>query len=459
MTKTGRSMAPLIALPVVCALILVAVFSFDDGDDDSGPVSAGDGTGATARLTGFEAVLGKLPVPAGNPQSDAKIELGKLLFFDPRLSGNNQISCATCHAPDKGFSDGVARQIGPKGELGRNAPTIWNSAYVDFPFWDGRSSSLEDQAAGPMRAEVEMAASIPELLEELRAVPEYKERFKSVFGDDVVSFDNVAKAIAAFERTIVTANSAWDKFKAGDKGALTDEQRQGEQLFNSTRTNCGSCHVPPLFSDNRFHVLAVPQVGPKKEDVGRFEVTSDPADKGAFKTPTLRNVEFSGPYMHTGGLATLEDVVEFYNAGGGAVPGVVKSPLIKPLNLTAAEKKALVAYMKALSDTTLRVTPPKLPGLGAGAAPAKPQSQAGGKVTGKVALLGLKFVPQDVTVKPGEAVEWTWQEAVDHNVTGPGFTSKTQSAGTFTHTFAKAGTFKYNCTIHGEFMSGTIKVG
>lgn len=456
MAKPAKSMAPLIALPVLCAVILVAIFAFDD-DDDSRPVAAGPGAGAAAELTGFEAVLGKLPVPAGNPRNDAKVELGRLLFFDPRLSGRGDLSCSSCHDPDKGFSDGVARRIGPKGELGRNSPSLWNTAYVDFPFWDGRASSLEDQASGPMRAEVEMAATIPELLEKLRAIPGYKQRFRDVFGDEVVTLDSVTKAIAAFERTILTSSSAWDRFKAGDDGALTDEQRQGEKLFNSARSGCGSCHTPPLFADNRFHVLGVPQAGPKAEDFGRFAVTDDPADRGAFKTPTLRNVEFSGPYMHTGGLATLEDVVEFYNAGGGAVPGVRKDPLIRPLNLTAAEKKSLVAYMKALSDTTLRFPRPKLPGLESGTtAPVK--KAEGGKVTGKVILKGLKFAPEATTVKAGEAVEWTWGEEVDHNVTGPDFNSETMRAGTFTHTFAKAGTYKYNCTIHGDFMSGTVTV-
>lgn len=308
----------------------------------------------------FEAVLGELPVPAGNPQTPAKIALGEVLFFDPRLSGNNQISCATCHDPKQGFTTNEARFVGPKGELGRNTPTVWNSAYVDFPFWDGRTASLEEQAGGPMRADVEMGAKVPELLEKLKAIPEYQQRFKEVYGENGITFTNVAGAIAAYERTVISANSAFDKFTAGDKAALTDEQKKGQDLFFSDRTSCNSCHTAPLFSDNKFHAIGVPQEGPKSEDLGRFEVTQDEQDKFAFKTPTLRNVELTGPYMHTGGVKTLEDVITFYDIGGGNVPN--KDPRIKPLNLTPEEKQALVAFMKALTDApTFNV--PKLPGL------------------------------------------------------------------------------------------------
>lgn len=323
-----------------------------------------------------------MPVPAGNPQTAEKVELGRLLFFDTRLSGNNQMSCATCHNPEMGFSDGLPRATGAQGELGRNSPTIWNAAYVDFPFWDGRTASLEEQAAKPIVADVEMNQKVPELVQELEAVPEYRDRFRKVFNTDTISFTDVTRAIAAFERTVLTFNSPFDRFEAGDESALSNEAAQGRTLFFG-KAACSSCHVAPLFTDNRFHVLGVPQVGPKAAaeepaqseqeaeglvptgrrvsgDLGRFEVTGDPKDHGAFRTPTLRNVEVSGPYMHDGAFKTLDEVVTFYNEGGGDVDN--RSKLVTALNLTEQEQKALVAFMKALTDTSsTKITPPKMP--------------------------------------------------------------------------------------------------
>jgi cytochrome c peroxidase len=342
----------LLLLPLLFAV--AGGIACNKSSDKSGKEAKGQ------KLVGFEAVLGKLSVPAGNPQSEAKVELGKMLFFEPRISGNGQISCATCHDPDKGFADGLPRFPGPKGELGRNTPTVWNAAYVDFPFWDGRTSSLEEQAGGPMRADVEMGANVPDLIAKLKAIPEYDQRFKAVFGDSGITFTNIARAIAAFERTVISANSAWDRFEAGDKNALTDEQKKGRDLFFSERTSCNSCHTAPLFTDNRFHAIGVPQKGPKAEDLGRFNVTQDEQDKFAFKTPTLRNIELTAPYMHTGGFRTLDDVVAFYDSGGGDVP--TKNPaLIRRLNLTPEERSALVAFMRALTDAP-KINRPTLPG-------------------------------------------------------------------------------------------------
>jgi cytochrome c peroxidase len=361
--------AGLLLLPLLSGLIGGAVAcSKSKSNEVKGP-----------KLEPFETVLGKLPVPPGNPQTPAKIELGKLLFFDARLSGNQKISCATCHDPAQGFTLPVARFVGPKGELGRNTPTIWNSAYVDFPFWDGRTSSLEEQAGGPMRADAEMGAKVPELLAHLKAVPEYQQRFKDVYGENGITFTNVAGAIAAFERTIISADSAWDRFQAGDKGALTDEQKTGRDLFFSERTSCNSCHTAPLFTDNKFHAIGVPQEGPKTEDLGRFNVSQDEQDKFAFKTPTLRNVERTAPYMHTGGLKTLEEVIGFYNGGAGNAP--VKDPRIRRLNLTRDEERALVAFLKALTDESHNVTPPKLPGLAQPFGPGRANTAVGPKPT------------------------------------------------------------------------------
>jgi cytochrome c peroxidase len=461
--RAGTGWALLI-LPVLTTAILAVIFALDD-DDDATRLAA-----VTATAPGYEAVLGKMPVPPGNPMTDRKIALGKLLFFDPRLSGDNQLSCASCHAPDRGFSDGVARNTGPKGELGRNAPTIWNAAYADEPFWDGRASSLEQQAGGPLRADVEMAASIPELLKELEAIPEYVAHFREVFGEEGITFSNIVKAIAAFERTIVTADSPWDRYQAGDRNALTREQRRGEELFMSSRTSCSTCHTPPLFTDNGFHNLGVPQEGPLREDPGRYEVTKDPRDRGAFKTPTIRNIEFSGPYMHTGGFPSLESVIDFYDAGGGPDPYGTKSRFIRPLNLTKAEKKALVAYMKSLSDTSLRIDRPKLPGMVA----TKPESRDGAvphqdhggdanadRPAATVMIENLQFHRRKVTIKAGESVRWLWKEAVDHNIASREpdlFRSAIKRNGSFTHTFAKPGTYEYVCQVHGAAMTGSVVV-
>ena len=376
MKKIGWSRTGLLLVPLVLGLVGGAVACSKSKDK----AAKGD------KLESFETVLGKLSVPPGNPQTPAKIELGKLLFFDPRLSGNKQISCASCHDPAKGFTTPVARFVGPKGELGRNTPTVWNSAYVDFPFWDGRTSSLEEQAGGPMRAEAEMGSKVPELIAALKAVPEYQQKFKDVYGDNGLTFTNVAGAIAAFERTIVSADSPYDKFQAGDKGALTDEQKRGKDLFFGERTSCNSCHTAPLFTDNKFHAIGVPQEGPKTEDLGRFNVTQDEQDKFAFKTPTLRNVDRTGPYMHTGGLQSLEEVVAFYNGGAGNAPN--KDPRIRRLNLTPDESKALVAFLKALTDESHNVSPPKLPGQ------ALPSSRSGANSVAAPKLLhSPRFTP------------------------------------------------------------------
>ncbi len=374
---------------LVLAAITLVAWSCTNGGEEPKATAPED----QAEVGTVESVLGAIPIPPGNPQTPEKVELGKMLFFDPRLSGNNQMACATCHSPDNGFSDGVPRNSGPKGELGRNSPTIWNAAYADFLFWDGRVASLEEQAAKPIPADVEMAQPIPELIEELKAIPQYPELFGKAFGSEEITFTRIIRAIAAFERTIVTANSPFDRFQAGDQTALSMEAQEGMRLFND-KAACVSCHAAPHFTDYSFHVLGVPEVGPKLADVaasqqraegliprgrrvpadlGRFEVTGDPQELGAFKTPTLRNTELTGPYMHDGVFPTLEEVVAFYNRGGGDADN--KSPLIQPLNLSPEEEKALVAFLKSLTDTSVRVEPPELP-PGPGGAPAPPPGGA-----------------------------------------------------------------------------------
>ena len=313
------------------------------------------------KMTEFQGDLGPLPsipIPRNNPQTDAKVELGKMLFFDKRLSGDNTISCGTCHDPDKGFADGKVRAIGFGGkELGRHSPTVLNAAYNGPQFWDGRAASLEEQAEKPIEAEVEMNLPRAVLVSRLLAIPEYKRRFQEVFGE-APSLENVAKAIAAFERTVVASDSPFDRYARGDKKALTDQEKRGLILFMS-KAACSQCHNGPNFTDNQFHVLGVPQQGPLAEDMGRYTVTKEGKDKMAFKTPTLRNIALTAPYAHDGAFQTLEEVVEFYNKGGVSVPN--KSAKILKLNLTQREKEDLVAFLKALTGKLPLISMPQLP--------------------------------------------------------------------------------------------------
>lgn len=331
----------LVVLPLATA---VAVLAIGWSTDSARPASAAQ-------------VLGAVPVPADNPQTPGKVALGKLLFFDPRLSGPNTVACATCHQPGAGLSDGLPRSIGVNGELPRNAMTVWNSAYMRTLHSDGNRVSLEDQAVQAIPGAA-MGQPFPALLTELGAIPEYRRRFAEVFPDGVTPA-NTAKAIAAFERSLLTFRSPYDRYAAGDNHALTAEQRAGMRLFFSGRTGCSSCHVAPLFTDNAWHSLGVPQAGPKAVDNGRAEVSRNPADTGAFKTLTLRNVELTRPYMHDGVFTTLDQVVAFYVGGGGAGPHT--SPLVKPLDLDAREQKALVAFLRSLTDPGARVDAPRLP--------------------------------------------------------------------------------------------------
>ena len=302
--------------------------------------------------------LPKMPIPAQNLQTEAKVELGRMLFFDPRLSKDNTISCASCHVPAAGFADPRQFSLGMGGQQGgRNAPTVLNTGYQTLQFWDGRAGSLEEQALGPVQNPIEMAETPPNVVKKLNAVPEYRKRFKEVFGTEVTK-EGIARAVAAFERTVVSTNSAFDKYVAGDKKALSDPAQRGLALF-AGKARCVSCHNGPNFTDNKFHNIGVPQVGPLKEDLGRYVVTKQDKDRGAFKTPTLRSVALTAPYMHDGVFKTLEEVIEFYNKGGESVTG--KDALMNALKLTDPEKKDLVEFLKALTGESLKVSVSKLP--------------------------------------------------------------------------------------------------
>jgi cytochrome c peroxidase len=299
-----------------------------------------------------------VPMPSTNLNYAAKVALGKQLYFDGRLSQNNAISCAFCHNPVAGFADPNQTSVGVGGKRGgRQAPTVYNTAFNSSQFWDGRAGSLEEQAIGPIHNPIEMAETHENVVVKLGKIKGYREQFQSALGTGV-NIQGIAEAIAAYERTIISTNSAFDKFILGDKKAMGEDAQRGMSVFKG-KGRCILCHNDANFTDNRFHNLGVPQVGPMEEDVGRYDVTLRESDKGAFKTPTLRSITETAPYMHDGAFKTLEEVVDFFDKGG--IPNPQLSPLIKPLGLAPQEKIDLLAFLKALTGEPIPFEFPKLP--------------------------------------------------------------------------------------------------
>ncbi len=293
------------------------------------------------------------PVPLSNLQTPAKVALGKKLFFDPKLSVNGSISCAFCHMPKAGFADPRPVSIGVGGKRGgRNAPSALNAAYLDRQFWDGRAGSLEEQAIGPLTNPVEMENPTNQsVVDRLRKIPFYHRSFREVFGGDV-SIDRIGEAIAAYERTLLTPNTPYDRYLMGEKKALSPSAQKGFLLFKG-KARCVLCHSGALLTDQSYHNLGVPQMGTLSTDVGRYAISHDPADKGKFRTSPLRNVALTSPYMHDGAFKTLKQVVDFYNKGGGKSPFKTKDPLLQPLHLTKQEKIELVDFLLALNGETV----------------------------------------------------------------------------------------------------------
>lgn len=309
--------------------------------------------------------LPAVPVPADNPQTAAKAALGRQLAFDTRLSKNEALSCASCHAPIAGGGGPTPRAFGQGGELGRWAPSWDNSAYYTTLFWDGRAASLEEQTGalpghmGPITAPGEMGGDINQAVARLNAIPGYKKQFNAVFGSDATP-ENIAKAIAAFERTLVATHSPFQRYVNGDKKALSASAQRGFALFQG-KALCTTCHTPPLLTDNGFHNIGVPQAGPLKEDAGRADVTKDAADKGKFKTPSLYNSASFTFFMHDGAFSTLQEVIAHYNKGGNP-KDANQDPLIMPLKLSAKEQADLIEFLKSLTDETLNhIERPELP--------------------------------------------------------------------------------------------------
>jgi cytochrome c peroxidase len=298
-------------------------------------------------------------IPKGNPLTKEKIALGREIYFDPRLSADETVSCASCHNPQLAFTDGQKASVGIRGQIGiRSAPTIINRVFSRTQFWDGRALSLEEQAKGPMINPIEMGnKNYDDVVKRLRNIKGYREGFKEAFGTEDFTIEQVAEAIASFERTVVSGNSPFDKFESGgDEKAISESAKRGLDIFRD-KGRCSECHAGFNFTDEKFHNTGVGMDKPNP-DLGRYEITKKEEDKGAFKTPTLREIARTGPYMHDGSLKTLEEVVEFYDKGGIKNPNLDKE--MKPLNLTEEEKKDLVEFLKTLNgEGWQKITAPK----------------------------------------------------------------------------------------------------
>jgi cytochrome c peroxidase len=291
-----------------------------------------------------------LPIPKDNPQTAAKIALGRRLFFDRQLSADGSISCATCHDPQKAFADNRPVATGIRQRRGtRNAPSLVNRGYGAAFFWDGRATSLEAQVLQPIENPDELGSSIAGAVTRLRRDRTYVDQFRQVFGRPMAAPD-LARALASYVRTIQSGDAPFDRFADGVADALSDTERLGLRVFRG-RGLCTTCHLGPTFTDERFHNTGVAWTGTIYTDEGRAAVTRLPRDRGAFKTPSLRDVARTAPYMHNGSLATLEDVVAFYNAGGRANPDL--DPELFPLRLTPAQQSALVAFLRTLNGVII----------------------------------------------------------------------------------------------------------
>lgn len=327
-----------------------------------------DSSVAGDRRISIEIPLGlpDLVEPDDNPMTVAKVELGKMLYFDPRLSKDGTVSCATCHDPDLGYSNASAFGVGVAHAVGgRNTPTVLNAAYYKDQFWDGRAPSLEGQAGGPMTANVEMAGIPDSIVQNLNKIPEYRELSMIAFGE-YLSFDNIRKAIAAFERTIIAGNSPFDQFFYGGKSdAISDAAKRGKIVFDDpNKGNCKKCHTydknDGFFSDNQYHNVGI-GYDTKKPNLGRYEVTKKAEDKGRFKTPTLRNIVHTAPYFHDGRTYSLKEAAKICLNG-------IKNDNLDPeykvkRNLTDKELDDLVEFMKALTGELPIYAKPKLPGI------------------------------------------------------------------------------------------------
>ncbi len=354
----------------------------------------GTGTFAVADENPPLAALGEPPVPTDNVQTPEKIELGKLLYFDSRIGGDASVACVDCHQPKQGwgFNDPLSR--GYPGVIHwRNSQTVINSAFLGKLFWTGSAKSLENQAPSAALGAVSGNGERDMVEARLAFIPEYVKRFNDVFGDDWPKVNNVWRAIAAFERTLIHNDTPFDKYMNGDKSALSEQQVRGLKLFEG-KANCIECHNGPLLTDQKYYNLGIPRAEEWsdngmaqvtfryeqyakgtteelyrkiKDDAGLYYRTKQKADMGKFRTPPLRYTLYTLPYMHNGKFFDFEEVVDFYNEGGGSnefTDGTLakaKTPLLKPLNLSDEEKEDLVAFLESLSGDEIKIETPKLP--------------------------------------------------------------------------------------------------
>jgi parallel beta-helix repeat protein len=415
---------------IAAAIIVIGLIPFTPDIPPAGLTNGNPGGGG---------VRGKFPemkLRANNPTTQEKVELGRLLYYDPVLSGDHTQSCATCHHPDLGFSDGRNLSMGFGGEgvgpdrkggkeVKRAAPTTWNAAFNHKQFWDGRANDLEDQARFPITSADEMNQNPDVLVGELKAIPEYIQLFDKAFGGSggsAVTFDNVTFAIAAFERTLVSNDSPFDRYAAGDSTALTGEQRRGLTLFRSLKTRCFECHGFPTFANPDFKVIGVPKMPGHPDDFGRSEIEGGEPYKHAFKVPTLRNVALTAPYMHNGRFQTLEEVIDFYANGGGKGLGLDLPNLddkIRKFTLTPQERNDLVAFLHALTDESKKpAIPEKVPSGLAVVPRLKPRVRGSALLPPVNSALAQANKPQRQPtvwrINPGESI----QAALDRAVPG-----------------------------------------
>lgn len=317
-------------------------------------------------------ILPKASCPTYNPYSKEKDMLGKLLFFDPRLSASKQISCSSCHDPQLGFGDGKSLAHGHGRRVGkRNAMTLYNVGHYTSFMWDGRATTLEDQILLPVQDSVEMHTDIPTMVAHIEEIDGYRPYFMAAFGSEDVTDQRIRYAKATFERGINSYPSKFDRFISGNETALSDTELRGMHLFR-TKARCINCHNTPLFSDNKFHNDGQTLYGTRQEDFGHYHLSGRQEDIGAFRTPSLRDIALTGPWMHHGNFPTLRDVVELYNLGNPAPiqrrvqvdenTRPIHSPLLKKLNLSRNEVDAVISFLQALSSPVQRrIAEPVLP--------------------------------------------------------------------------------------------------
>lgn len=348
-----------VSLLATFALWVLLAVGCKESEQPSKPATPAAPSTPAGQLPAVPLGLDPVSIPADNPMTEAKVELGKMLYFDKRLSKENDIACATCHDPTMAWAEKTATSKGIHGQLGdRNAPTIINAAYLRVQFWDGRAATLEEQALGPIENPIEMGNSMQACLDCLNKIPEYRKLFKEVFGTEI-SKEGVAKAIAAFERTILSGNSPYDKAtKGNNKDAMTDAQNRGMDLFMD-KGQCSTCHNPPTFSNSGYYNAGAG----KSQDEGRKKVTGKDADLGKFRVPGLREVANTAPYFHDGSVATLEEAVKLMATGGVDSPNLSSTfKGIRDAKLTEQDIQDLVEFMKALSGEYPKTQAPKLPG-------------------------------------------------------------------------------------------------